>query len=565
MKLLLKRSPALLLSAALFCLLWTAVSWAAEGHKSVAILPFTLHAPQDKQYLQEGIRDILGSRISAETGSVIIPRTKVTTALQDSGGRLNAKNMGPFAKKLGADYLIYGSITALGGGLSLDVRVFSVSAPVDQAVRTFYGSAVTNDQIMRSIDTLAWDILEQLFHKKRPSAMIPVPQTAVQSGISAFTTIHPDKAFMASGGGYNIRGGRNFVKTRNFTMSLKALALGDVDGDGKAELVLAGPDEVRIFRRNGTRLNLLGVVKMGPRYLVHNVNVADINGNGRAEIYISAADPKIPGSRIVEWDGQKFVELAREIRWYIRPLNVPGMGLILAGQQAGLLPVEPGIYRLEQNNGKITAGKRLAIPAKINLFNFAYADLDGDGQYEIVSLDDSFKLHVIRGGVTIWTSEQRFCGTKRFIGGTPNMMPGTSHSRNDEVEGIGERYVETYIPSRILISDVDHDGVDDIVVNRNPSTLTTVMPREIQYKSGTLVGLKWNGLGLGELWRTRKIDGYVVDYQAKSQVMKLGPDVKDEIFIGVVLNSGTLDSLLRDQSTVVIYPFEFEQQKEKNQ
>ena len=80
-----------------------------------------------------------------------------------------------------------------------------------------------------------------------------------------------------------------------------------------------------------------------------------------------------------------------------------------------------------------------------------------------------------------------------------------------------------------------------------------------------MVGLRWNGLGLEELWRSRKIDGYPVDYQVKSKGLKNIPKAEDELFIGLILNSGALDSLLSDKATVVIYPFEFEMSEEKNQ
>ncbi|MGW8161522.1 MAG: FG-GAP repeat domain-containing protein, partial [Desulfobulbales bacterium] len=382
-------------------------------------------------------------------------------------------------------------------------------------------------------------------------------------GVSGFTTAHPDKTFMTSGGRYGLRSSRNFVKTRNFEMSLRAIDLGDVDGDGQLEVVIADKTEVQVFDRDGTRLNSIGTIDMGHRYLVHNVNTADLNGNGRAEIYISAADPEIPGSRAVEWDGQQFVDLFTEARWYIRPMNIPGTGPVLLGQGAGMVPVVPGIYQLAMNDGKLTIQESLPIPAKINLFNFAYADVDGDGQQDLVALDESFKLLVIKGGSVVWKSEERFCGTKRYLGGEPAMKPGTSQTRADIVDGVGDLYKQTYVPSRILISDVDRDGVDDIILNRNPASLTVVLPRMIQYTSGTLVGLKWNGLGLEEMWRTRKIEGYVVDYQVKSQVMKLGSEDMDEMFIGVILNAGTLESLMGDQSTIVIYPFEFEQTESK--
>jgi TolB-like protein len=541
----------------LLCLLLSSSMATGQSQQTVAILPFTLNAPPDMQYLQEGMRDMLGSRMRSEAGVQIIAKTDADGALKVVGGRPTPENLPTLAKQLGADYLIFGSITALGGGISMDTQVFAASSPAGQALQPFYASATANDQIMQSIDSLAWDIIEKLFNKKRPVAAVPVPQAQAQAGApSAFTTAHPDKTFMASGGGFGIKSGRGFVKTRNFNMGIRGLDVADVDGDGAMEVILADKSEVQVFDRDETRLNLIGTVRLSG-YQIHSVSAADLDGNGRAEIYISANDPQIPGSMAVEWDGKQFITLFDNARWYIRPMDVPGTGPVLVGQAAGLIAVTEGIFVLTVKNGSLSGQERLPLPAKVNLFNFAYADLDGDGQHEVVALDDSFKLQVIRGGSVAWKSEERFAGTKRYVGGEPRMMPGTG-PRNNEVDGVGERYKEIYIPSRILIADVDRDGGDDIILNLNPSTLTTVMPRLIQYMSGTMVGLKWNGLGLEEMWRTRKIDGYVVDYQVKSQTMKLKEGEEDELFIGVVLNSGTFEALASDESTVVIYPFEFE-------
>lgn len=551
----------------LLLLLWAGCLSAAQAEKSIAILPFKLNAPPDQQYLQEGLRDMIGSRITAETGAVIIPKTKVDKALNQAGGQLVAKDMESFAGNIGADYLIFGTLNSLGGGISIDARVFSTALAGDQAVQNFYGSATANEQIMQTIDGLAWDILEQYFNKKRPASIAaPAQQEApAQPEASAFTTAHPEKTFMTSGGGFSIRGSRNFIKTRNFNMGLTGIDVGDVDGDGKEEVVIADKTTVKVFKRDETRLNSIGTIDMGSRYQVHNVNCADLNGNGRDEIYISAADAKLPGSRAVEWDGKQFVQLFDEARWYIKPIDVPDRGLILVGQSTGLLPVEPGLYYLALKDGVLARQERLPIPNEINIFNFAYADLEGDGQYEIIALDNSFKMMVIKGGEKIWRSQERFCGTKRYLGGEQDIKTASNLRKNDIVDGVGDRYKEVYVPSRIIVTDVDKDGSDDIIVNRNPDTLTTVAPRLVQYPNGTLVGLKWNGLGLEELWRTRKVDGYVVDYQVKSEAMPVPAGGEDELFIGVVLNSGALESMLNDTSTVVIYPFEFEMPQEINQ
>ena len=560
----LQRNILLFISTFFVCLFVSTGLLAQEAAKTVAILPFHLNAPPDQQYLTEGLRDILSSRLRAEAGAQIVAKGEVQSAMQVAGGQLDSRKMATFSEKVGADYLIYGTITALGGGVSIDAKVYTADVKQVEGVQDFYASAVSNDQVMRAIDTLSWDIIEKLFGKKRPASMLSIQQQVpVQAQKSTFTTAHPDKTFMTSGGGFALRGGRNFVKTRNFDMTLRGFDVGDVDGDGQEEIIIADRSEVQVFRRDGTRLNLLGTIKMLVRYPVHAVNTADLNGNGRAEIYISGADSKSPGSRAVEWDGVGFVDLFSDAGWYIRPMEVPGAGLVLVGQSSGtMVAVSPGLFMLSNDSGKLRKQERLPVPKGINLFNFAFADLDGDGGHEIVALDNSFKLNVFRNGSIAWKSEERFAGTKRFIGGESAIESGKNFRGTTEVDGVGELYQEFYIPSRILISDVDGDGVDDIILNRNPDTLSTVVPSMIQYESGTLVGLKWNGIGLEELWRTRKIDGYVVDYQVKSLAMKSGVVQDDELFVGMVLNTGgSLNPISKDQSTVVIYPFNFEVQE----
>ena len=536
-----------------------AILMAQDAAKTVAILPFHLNAPPDKEYLAEGIRDMLGSRLRAEVGTAIVAKNKVRSAMQVAGGQPLIGKMDAFAGELSADYLIYGTITALGGGVSIDAKVFTADPKQVAGVQDFYSSAITNDKIMYAIDTLSWDIIEKVFGKKRPASMEPVQVKAPEKvAKQSMTTAHPDKTFMSSGGGFALRGGRNFVKTRNFNMNLRSFDIGDVDGDGQAEIILADKSEVKVFRRDGTRLNLFGMIKMLVRYPVHAVNTADLNGNGRAEIYISASDPQTPGSRAVEWDGNAFVDLFKEARWYVRPMEVPGEGLALVGQAGGIQAVEQGIYLLHNVKGKLQRQRRLSVPNEVNLFDFVFADLDSNGAHEIIALDKSFKLSVIQNGTTTWKSQERFGGTKRFIGGEPPLQGGRSINLNDEVDTVGEMYQRIYLPSRILVSDIDRDGTDDIIVNRNPESITTVAPNLIQYPSGSLVGLKWNGIGLEELWRTKQLDGYVVDYQVKSLTMPSVAGREDELFVGMMLSTGSFNPLSSDEATVVIYPFEFE-------
>jgi hypothetical protein len=72
------------------------------------------------------------------------------------------------------------------------------------------------------------------------------------------------------------------------------------------------------------------------------------------------------------------------------------------------------------------------------------------------------------------------------------------------------------------------------------------------YPSGEIHGLVWSGIGLSELWRTKKIDGYVASYDFRRAP---GAD-QALLYVGLIMNSGWLDMLSAKESTVLIYPLD---------
>ncbi|OQX18257.1 MAG: hypothetical protein BWK76_08065 [Desulfobulbaceae bacterium A2] len=549
--------------AALLLSCWgPAAARAAQG--TVAVLPFQLNTPPEMNYLRDGLRDMLSSRITAETGGTVVARTTVDESLRALGGSVAAERLPELARRLGAQHLIYGSVTSMGDGLSIDAKVFAATATGAEAVRSFYATAPDGKAVMRAVDTLAWDIIEQVYGKKRPAHLAPATAGATGAA-NPFQTAHPEKAFLAGGGDFGGRGGRGFVKTRNLDVSLQAMAVADVNNDGVDELLLAAPTELRIFSRDGVRVNQIAASALPVRYRIHHVAAADMNGNGIPEIYISAADYQGPSSRVLEWDGKQFAVLADNVPWYLRPIQVPDEGLILAGQGSTFQRAVDGpVYRLERNGDSIQSQERLKLPDNVKLFDFSYADLDGDGKKEVIAINKANALTVTRtDGKLLWRSEERFNATKRTLGGEPPINYTRNQQSNTSSDSGGERYAEFMVPSRILVVDMDKDGKDEVIVNQLPSSIVSVMPRLADYPSGTLMGLKWNGLALEEMWRTRRIDSSVVDFQLKSQGMALKPGQKDELLVGVLLRAGMMDFLTEDESAVLIYPFEFEQPEEK--
>lgn len=548
-------------------LLFPSITPAQGQSRSVAFLPFDVHADRDLSYLSSGIRDMLASRLAGSAGISVIDKGMVDSVLAGSGKISRVEEFVELGRSLKSDYVVAGSLTALGGGVSLDAKVYSIS--VSAMPENFYATAAKEDDVIVAIDDLAWDIAEKVFSYKRPASRLRQAVTPAAIAASPYTTAHPERAFMYSHeGGYGsspfvrprgIAGTLRFTKTQNLKLSLQAMDVGDVDGDGVDDVVMAGETEILFYHLTGNRLEKFRSIPVLARYIIHGISLADLNNNGRDEVYVSCADDFSPNSFGIEWQGKELEYLFKDARWFVKTITVPDEGVILAGQRAsGSDGLAPGIFGLTVNNGNLDQGSRLSVPKVVNLFNFSMVDLDGDGQTEIVAIDDTDRLRVYQpGGKLLWKSDDYYGGTKSYIG---------DHGIRKTMR-MGEDAERIYVPSRIVVQDINRDGIQDVILNKNLSTSSRLLKKMKSYPSGEIHGLIWNGIGLAELWRTRKIDGYVSDYQLRlrdvSEGEKSSSDGSDAIlYVGVVLRSGWMDAVTSEESTMIMYQLDFESEKE---
>jgi len=210
---------------------------------------------------------------------------------------------------------------------------------------------------------------------------------------------------------------------------LRDLAIGDVTGDGVDDLVLATHDQgvIGVLQRTETGW---AVTELGrtPRVFVHEVEIADIDGDGRNEFFATVSEPnqatgESQSGHIVmyRWDGTAFQSrvvdeprgthvkeiMAADAQGGGRPslfAAVEARVELRDGRPVMINPVEIREYRWE--DGGFSARVVATLPDRQCRF-LSPGDVDGDGRMDIVATGAESGVWVLRREETgAWTASR---------------------------------------------------------------------------------------------------------------------------------------------------------------
>jgi hypothetical protein len=174
----------------------------------------------------------------------------------------------------------------------------------------------------------------------------------------------------------------------------------------------------------------------------------------------------------------------------------------------------------------------MPFPKDTKIFGFTMADIRGNGKTEMIIFDLSNRLTIVSDdGKTQWRSKDRFGGTSNYYDtrkkSDPVFRPGSAPSWR------------TYIPGRILIRDLNGDGIPQVIVNKNEFSTGQFIEKVRAYERGEIYDLIWEEDQLTTNWKSREINGYIADYQVKDA----DNDGNDELVVAVVVSAVTEEGI----------------------
>ncbi len=347
-----------------------------------------------------------------------------------AAGKTDEKTALAAGEKAGADYVLFGSLTVFGESISTDARFYDVQKKSQLVVINEFGSS--QGDVIYHINVFAAKINETVFGRKTASSQTPAKQIAQQqpSGGEQSTDSRKnpeeiwskqsgikmayDEAFSGSGEPAAV-----LWKSKKFETKLKGIAVGDVDGDGKMETVFADDHNIFIYRQTAGKFEKIKEIAGKTYEFYKGIDVADINENKKAEIFVTAiSDSGRVISFVLEWDGKDFKKITDNEDWHYRVLDIPARGgKVLFGQKGGNASIFSGnVYELKWVSGNYISTNKEILPRGVNVYGFNYGDVLNSGQEMTLGFNDNEYLRLFdANGNEEWTSSDPYGGSSAYL------------------------------------------------------------------------------------------------------------------------------------------------------
>jgi hypothetical protein len=269
--------------------------------------------------------------------------------------------------------------------------------------------------------------------------------------------------------------------------SARFVMTGDVNGDGKEEILLATDTDIGIYTPGADLQAALGGVRIKGAGGSENLwlDVIDLNQNGKDEILVTTMKGDSVTSSLYELQGSAFVPLYED-SLFLRRL---GNGMIAQAYSPAEGFSGP-VFPISCEAGEYKKGEPLKLPGGVNIYDFiSYGDPQS-GLIFIAYDRDRFLSVYDEQGMQVWKRKERTGG---FLATFKKSSPTSMVDRG-----------EWTIKDRLIM----RNG-DILLAERTP---LLGMVKGLGYKNSQIKKMRWTGLSMEETSFIDSISGTLLDY-----------------------------------------------------
>ncbi len=552
----------------------------AQQTRQIAVLPFAVNSSDNINYVRDGIWDMIISRVTVGGKTDVLSKASVLDAMDKSQKKeYSQADVSSMGKRLKVDYIVWGSITKIGDSISLDGKLLDVAS--NQTPVTLYEQTRGMNEVIPKISDFSQKIRSHITGEApavqaAPASVLPAAsatagatagaiagagqsgaapksqETEIISGMRKGKTtytgiINPD--FITGSEPFDRKG---FWMSPKYGTEFKGMDIGDVNGDGLNEVVVIDNTNLYIYQKVGNEFRQLKKISGGTYDNYVGVDIADINGNGIPEIFVTSINRWTVESFVVEYRNGNYEIIARKLPYLMRVINTTGtprlLGQVLSPDQTKFF-INP-IHFLAWENGKYVLGEKARIPQGLPVYGVTLDAIDSSSE-RVITFDALDYMRIYERTDKLLINLTQFMGpTREMIWRSDEPYGGSNNALKPEYAAGTRNFTDqadlSFLNLRILTYDLNKDGKKEVIVLKNISSTGRVLKNAPAFTAAEVYAFEWDGLGLSELWRSKKINGYGADYQIKD----IDNDGEDEIVMALVLSVG---ATIRTNSCIVAY------------
>ncbi|WP_320040956.1 FG-GAP-like repeat-containing protein [uncultured Desulfobacter sp.] len=520
------------------------VVWAAAGTglcgatKTVAVIPFEMNSAQDLSFLQNGLFSMLSSRLS-DAGKVdVLDRETIDKALAGAKadglvkGSLNegtARNLGA---RMGVDYILFGSLTHYGESLSLDAAMVDVTCK--KKTLAFFEQSNAMGDVIPLVNSFAGDINMTVFNRNIDNKMYARPQepNPALGGLQ-----YAGNQGLYGGGMMAMQASQGFTTHFKAKEVIRAMATGDLNMDGRIQIVTATDSSLQISHLEGTLLAEETHLDYASYLRIIGLDVADINGNGYPEVFVTAMtiNRETLSSFVVEYNGSSYTTVQDGLSYYFRVIDSLDGSPVLYAQEKGRGPYDGKIYIMTPVDDIYQEEKPIRVPRGTSVLSLDRGQVREDSGVEFLSINRHHRLVLINdAGSMEWESTEKYGKTNNYWLSGARGADNTFRDR-------------AYFNPRIKFHPVGEDQKEKVFLITNNEIGGGALGRIKRFKEGRVEVMSWNGIALAPVFQTVPLQGWVSDFD----IADIDNDGIEELVISVVTRS-KVAILAKDKTSNII-------------